>query len=303
MNSILDVLTQNILPIFLVAGLGYWLYRVHDVEPRPVASVVFNIFSPCLVFVSLVNSRLPGDDLLRLSLFTVLTVLAMGAIAVLVGRALRMNRSDLVVLLLTVMFVNGGNYGLTLNQLRYGDEGLARAIVYYIVSTMLVYTVGVVIASAGRSSWRSAVVKLAQVPAFYAVLLAIFFYSLEVPVPGPVMRALEIAAAGAIPAMIVVLGMNIAAMDGLASWRLALPAVSLRLLLAPLVAVLVASGLRLTGLDFSVSIIEASMPTAVITTVIATEFDVQAPLVTSIVVFSTLLSPLTLALTITLIGL
>ena len=46
---------------------------------------------------------------------------------------------------------------------------------------------------------------------------------------------------------------------------------------------------------------EASMPTAVIVTVLATEFDVEPALVTGSVVLSTLLSPISLTLLIALL--
>jgi hypothetical protein len=68
-------------------------------------------------------------------------------------------------------------------------------------------------------------------------------------------------------------------------------------------ALFVAMLLNLQGLSRSTSIIEASMPPAVITIILATEFDLQPTAVTSIVVLATLLSPLTLALTINLLGL
>jgi predicted permease len=42
------------------------------------------------------------------------------------------------------------------------------------------------------------------------------------------------------------------------------------------------------------SIIEASMPAAVVTTVLALEFDLDAGFSTSVVMFSTLLNPFTL---------
>jgi malate permease and related proteins len=302
-NAIIDVITQNIIPIFLVAGLGFWLRRSRGVPTRPVSSVVFNAFSPALVFVSLVNSRLDGSELLGLTLFAILSILVMGTLAFITGRILRLRRADVVALLLVVMFVNGGNYGLTLNQLRYGDEGLARAIVYFVVSTILVYSLGVLIASMGRSNGRGAIARVARVPALYAVFLALIVYTLDLTIPAPLMSALEIAAAGAIPAMLLVLGMNMAEMDGLVSWRLVLPGVSLRLFVAPLVAVALAGLLGLSGLAYATSIIEASMPTAVITTVLATEFDVHAAAVTRVVVASTLLSPLTLAVVITLLAL
>lgn len=303
MTGLVDVLTQNIFPIFLVAALGFWLTRSQELDPRPVASVVFNGFSPCLVFVSLVNTQLPGEELARLGLFAVVVILLMGLVGLLAARLLRFGRTETAVLLLTLMFVNGGNYGLTLNQLRYGEAGLSRAIVYYVVSTILVFTIGVFIASMGRRSWWESMQRLLRVPALYAVILAIVVYSWQITVPAPLMSAIEVAAAGAIPAMLVVLGMNMARVHGVGDVRLALPVVSLRLLVAPLLALLVAGQIGLQGLSRSTAIIEASMPSAVITTVIATEFDVQPLAVTTIVVLSTLFSPLTLAFFINLFGL
>ncbi|MCA9991504.1 MAG: AEC family transporter [Ardenticatenaceae bacterium] len=303
MTGILEVLTQNILPIFLVAGLGFWLRRSLKLDTKVLSSVVFTAFSPCLVFSSLVNTRLPAGELLQMSLFSLLAILAMGVVAFVTSRLLRLSRMSTVVLLMTVMFVNGGNYGLTLNQLRYGDEGLSRSIVYFVVSTVLVYTVGVFIASAGRSDWRESLRRLLRVPAVYAVAAALLVYFAGISVPSPLMKGVEVAAAGAVPAMLIVLGMQMANLENLSALRFSSLASFLRLVIGPLVALLVANLVGLQGLNRATSIIEASMPTAVITTVLATEFDVDPPLVTSIVVLSTLLSPITLAATIQLMGL
>lgn len=303
MNAILEVITQNILPIFLVAGLGFWLRRSRGVPTRPVSSVVFNAFSPALVFVSLSRNQLEGGELTALIAFAVASILIMGLLAYLAGRLLRLERTALIALVLVAMFVNSGNYGLTLNQLRYGDDGLSRAVVYYVTSTLLIYSLGVFIASMGRGDGRSALAGVARVPAVYAVVLAIAVYTLQLTLPAPLQRALEIAAAGAIPAMLIVLGMNMAEMDGLTSWRLVLPAASLRLLIAPLVAVALAASLGLRGLANATSIIQASMPTAVIVTVLANEFDIHAAVVTRTILVTTLLSPLTLALVITILAL
>lgn len=294
-DGIIDVLSQNILPIFLVAGLGLWLRRYRGVDTRPVASVVFNGFSPALVFAALVSTQLPVVELGRLALFALLSIAVMGVVGLVAGLALRLDKIDIAVLLIALMFVNGGNYGLTLNQLRYGEAGLSLAIVYYIMSTILTYSAGVLIVSMGRIPWRESLKGLARVPALYAVALAIVVYSLRIPVPGPLMSAVDVAAGGAIPAMILVLGMNLADLKGMGQLQLTLPAVSLRLLIGPVVAIGVAALVGLEGLGRSVSIIEASMPSAVMTTVLATEYETKPATMTGIVVLSTLLSPITLS--------
>ena len=303
MRGILDVITQNILPIFLVAGLGFVLRRWGGIDKRMLSRVTFYGFSPCLVFSSLVQAQIPLTELTQLAGFIIVTILSMGVVGWLSGRLLRLSRVNTAALVLTLMFVNGGNFGMTLNEIRYGEEGLARAAIYFITSTVLLYTIGIFIASAGQQSWRAAALELLRVPAFYAVILAILVYGFQIQLPAPFLRSVEIAGAGAIPVMIVVLGMQMADLQQFEGVKLALTASGLRLIFGAAVGILWAYLFRLEGLNRSVMIIEASMPTAVALTIVATEFDLRPRLVTTIVVFSTLISPLTLAVVINLLGL
>lgn len=303
MNGIVSVLTQNILPIFIVAGFGFLLQRYVGIEKRPLSTAVLYIFSPCLVFSSLVNSQLPGDELGRLALFTIINIGVMGVIGWVTAVVMRLERSQVVAILIVVMFVNGGNYGLTLNNLRYGEAGLSRAIVYYTTSTIVTYTFGLWLASMGQLSWREGGKRLLKLPPLYAAIAAIVVYSTGLTVPVPLMRGIEVAAAGAIPVLLLLLGVQLATLQETAVFRLALPAVGVRLLLGPLVGLGVATLIGLDGLGRSTSIIEASTPTAVMTIVLATEFDLQPDLVTTVVILTTLLSPITMATVITLFGL
>jgi predicted permease len=301
--DIVFVLTQNIAPIFIVAAFGFALQRWIGVEKRPLSTIVLNVLSPSLVFSSLVSSRLPGDEIVNLALFTLFNVLLMGGVAYSAARLLRLERSETIALMVVTMFVNGGNYGLTLNQLRYGDPGLARAVVYYTTSTVMLYTIGIFLASMGELSWRDALRRLLRFPAVYAAVLAILVYSFNINLPAPLLRGIEVAGAGAIPVMLLVLGMQLADLRTIASVRLAIPAVAVRLLIGPLIGLLLATLLGLSGLGRSTSIIESSMPPAVFTIILATEFELEPAAVTSIVLLTTLLSPLTIAATITLLGL
>ena len=303
MADIIFVLTQNILPIFIVAAFGYALQRWIGVDKRPLSTIVLNVLSPCLVFSSLVGSQLATDELASLALFAVFNVLLMGSVAYLASRLLRLGRSETIALLVVTMFVNGGNYGLTLNQLRYGEPGLARAVVYFTTSTIMMYTIGIFISSMGEMSWRDSLRRLLRFPAVYAAVLAVVVYNFNIPLPGPLLRGVEVAGAGAIPVMLLVLGMQLADLKTGASLRLAIPAVGLRLLVGPLLGLLGATLLGLSGLGRSTSIVEASMPPAVFTIILATEFELEPAAVTSIVLLATLFSPLTIATAITLLGL
>jgi len=302
-SGIFDVFFENILPIFVVAAIGFVLRRRLGLDKQTLSKLTFYALSPALVFSSLVSSQIPAGEMVQLAGFALVVTTSVGVIALLASRILRLNRVDTIALMLVVMFVNGGNYGLTLNRLRYGEDGLARAVVFYVVSTVLVFTAGVFIASLGKANWRTSLSRLIRLPAFYAVILAVGVYSFGIELPQPLLRGIEVTGAGAIPVMLVVLGMQIADLEDIGRVWLAAPAAVLRLMVAPVVAVIVAGWFALEGLNRATSIIEASMPTAVVVTILAVEFDVRPGLVTSTVVLTTILSAFTLPVVITLLTL
>jgi malate permease and related proteins len=303
LNVFFSVLTQNILPIMLVASFGFFLRRRYGLHIGTLTSLVFNVLSPCLVFSSLVNSRLPAEELMQMVAFSFISILLIGGLAFGLTRLLRLGRVETATVMIAAMFVNGGNYGLTLLQLRYGGDGLVRGVVFFVTSTVMVYTIGVLIASMGRTSWRGSLKRMSRLPAVYAAILGIIVYSLNIPIPQPIMSGITVAGAGAIPVMLIILGMQIADMQREESDGFVWPAVSLRLIGGPLVGFAVASLIGLEGLNRNSMIIETSMPTAVICIILATEFGLPTSTMARIVVFSTLISPLTIAATISLLGL
>jgi predicted permease len=79
-------------------------------------------------------------------------------------------------------------------------------------------------------------------------------------------------------------------------WRPALAASGISLIIAPIIAFGLAALLGLSGPTRQAAILEASMPAAVIITIIATEYEAEPKLVTATVIVSTLISPITLTL-------
>jgi predicted permease len=98
----------------------------------------------------------------------------------------------------------------------------------------------------------------------------------------------------AIAAMLVLLGLQLYSV----SWAgnilpLALSSV-VRLLVSPAIAIGLSVLLSIGGPFRQAAVLQAAMPTAVLTTVLATEYDVHPRFVTSVVFITTLLSMFTL---------
>jgi predicted permease len=107
-------------------------------------------------------------------------------------------------------------------------------------------------------------------------------------------RAVELAADGTIPLMLILLGVQLTQVEFSRSQRALQLSVSLRLIIAPLAALLFAPFFGLEGFSHQASVTEASMPSMVNSMVLATEYNLDTRLVTAVVFISTLLSPLTL---------
>lgn len=292
--ELFNTFANNLLPILLIAAAGFILGKSLTVDSRTVGRVVFYIFSPLLVFNLMVTSRLNLSQALATVGYTTAVIAVLGVSAFLLGKLIRLERAHLLAVVLTVAFGNTGNYGLPLVKFAFGDEALAVASIFYVTTTVLFNTVGVIIASLGHLDLKSAILEVFRLPILYAVAVALAVKGTGVEIPMPLARTIEIAANGAIPAMIILLGLELTRIEWSHSLRAAGLGVAAKLVLGPLVGLALAGMFGLQGHARQGSVIEAAMPAAVATTVVATEFKLEPALVTAIVFLGTVFSPLTL---------
>ena len=292
--ELFNTFANNLLPILLIAAAGFVLGRTLTVDSRTIGRMVFYIFSPLLVFNLMVTSQLNLRQALTTVEYTTAVIAILGILAFLLGKLFQLQRSHLLALILTVAFGNTGNYGLPLVKFAFGDEALAVASIFYVTTTILFNTVGVVIASLGHLDLKSAILGVFKLPILYAVAAALLIKGFGIQIPLPLSRTIEIAANGAIPAMIILLGLELNRIEWSNSLRATGLGVAVKLLLGPIIGLVLAGMFGLQGHTRQGSVIEAAMPAAVATTVVATEYKLEPSLVTAIVFLGTVFSPLTL---------
>jgi predicted permease len=174
-----------------------------------VGRLVFYLFSPVLIFNLLTSNRLPVQDVLLTGAFTTCIVLGTGLLAFIGGSFLRLERPTLMGVIIAAMFANNGNYGLPLVKFAFGDEALAHSSLYFVFSTILLNTVGVIIASLGHTDFKRAALGLLKVPAVYAVLVAFLVIQFGLTIPVPVQRTISIMSGASVPMMLVLLGLEL----------------------------------------------------------------------------------------------
>jgi predicted permease len=290
----LSTFANNLLPILLLSGAGFALGKFISVEPRPLGRVIFYVLSPVLVFNLLIQNDLSLNKVAGMMGYAASVMLIVAGLAYLAGRLLRLERNALIAVVLTAMLANNGNYGIPLIGFAFGAEAQAYASIYFVTSSLMSYTVGVLIASLGHVNLKKAMIGMLKVPAIYAIVVALVFVRLGWTLPDPLARTVSLAAGGAIPAMLILLGLELSRVEWSRSLRaMSIPVVS-RLLVGPLVGMGLAALFGITGPARQAGITEAGMPSAVLTSIIAAEYKIEPQLVTAIIFVSTVLSPFTL---------
>jgi hypothetical protein len=294
LNELLPIFLNNLLPIFLAAGAGYALSRFTELDPRPLSRLALYIFSPCLIFTLITQSKLTNDDMLRMVVFATAIVFLVGALTLLLTKLFRFERRVTAAILLTSMFMNAGNFGLPVVLFAFGEAALSHASLFFVTEATLVYTLGVVVASMGSVNIRQALGNLFKIPNLYAVLLALVFLYTGMEVPIPLARTTKLLGDASIPVLLILLGLQFKS----AGWsgKLVPLAVTgtMRLAVSPLIAWLLSWSLGVGGVVRQATVLQAAMPAAVLNIVLATEFDAEPSLVTAAVFLTTLLSPFTL---------
>lgn len=275
MATLTGAFTAAVLPIVTVAFVGYLLGRSIDIDAGPLTAVSVYVLLPALVFHSLATTAIPAGTVVRFLVADGLYVAAMLAIAFGLARAAG---SDGNTLALGGTFSNAGNYGIPLVTFAFGAAGRDAAVLYVVGQVPLMYTVGGYLAARGRGiSVTEAVRDVFRLPLVYAVAAAALARWLGV-VPGPgtsAMQTVELVGEAAIPVMLLALGIELAQTTAGTSFRRVLPAVGLKLLVAPVVAVGAALALGLSGVVADAFVLQSATPIALTPLFLVLTFEGQ----------------------------
>ena len=285
MNLTVTVL-QIVAPVFLLAGIGFvWVKAGLEYRIQFVTQLAMTLSLPCLIFVSLMQTRIDPAALAALS-YAAIAAYALVTVAFLI--LVRLLRLETRTYTAPLIFGNTGNLGLPLALFAYGDVGLGYAVVAFGVSAVIQFTFGIWLVSGGGSPWR-----MIQEPLVPATLLGALFLIMDWETPQFLTNALDLIGQMAIPIMLITLGVAVA--------RLTIGSFAQPVLLAALKVVISAGSATAVGLwfglepvAFGVLVLQVATPVAVTSYMLAEKYGADANAVAGLVVVSTLMSVLTL---------
>jgi malate permease and related proteins len=300
-TSLSSIFANSILPVFIIGGIGFLAARYLHADVKSLSALAFNVLAPCLIFYNLTTSTVSAAEFGRMALFTLGMLAISGLGGWLVTRLMHLRRDETSAFVNVAMFANAGTYGLPLLLFAYGQEAVARGVIYLAIQLLLLYTVGMLLATSGQCGLRTAIQRMLRLPHLYAIGAAMLFAMTRIPVPDAMLRPIALLNGAALPMMILLLGMQFERAVMPENLIVVGVATVGRLIILPAIAFVAAVALGFTGPDLQAAVLLSGMPAAVMITVFAIEFQTAPAFVTSVVFLTTLLSPITVTVLIALL--
>jgi len=287
-SGLAEILVDILGPVLLLVAIGVGVGRWLGLHPEPFARLAFWVLGPAFMFDALANAGLPANVLFEVAAASALALAASGVFALAVSA--RLPRDRRAAILTTTTYGNTGNFGLAIVTFTFGDA----AIPFAAVALVVVNALGLVIGIATNSGGRAGIVTALTRPMTLVIVPGLAVNGLDITLPPIVDRPVGLLADALIPVMLITLGIQLQQMRRPSLGADVARAVFGKLLVQPLAAIPIVGLIGLSEVAGGAVILQAAMPAAVFTTVLALEQRTRPEETATIVMAGTLISMLTL---------
>ncbi|MCS7224799.1 MAG: AEC family transporter [Armatimonadetes bacterium] len=292
----IEVFTYRILPILLVIGLGVLMGRLYYLDIGTLSKINLHVLVPALVFSRLIRVPLSGAELFWIAAAVILNSFLLCLLMFVMTLNLRKEPATRMAAVVGATWGNSGNFGLPVMELMFGSLGAGVQAVVHAVTNVLAFSFGFyLLGLSQRPSFESAKMVL-HMPSLYAAGLAIAFRAVNFLPPSPIMISIDYLAGGLIPIALLILGLQLSQEHTLPHIYHLTVATLVRLILGPAVMAGIVLFLPISRQISPILIVGAGVPAAVNSVALAIEAGSDAAFCAALVMTTTLLAPLTIAI-------
>jgi predicted permease len=284
-------------PIFIIILLGFLIgkqSRVTKSHLKILTNLLIFVFVPALVFTSTIKNTIIHNTLIII-IFAMFIVSIVGIVSSFLARIMKLDKKSKSGFMLTAMFMNSGSMGSVICLILFGENGFLLAIMFYITTQVLLYTVGVIIASHEKSSFTlSALKPILTLPLIYALIIGFVFHYFNIQLSENALRPISLLSGAAVPLLLITLGMQLSKIKvNKETMKLPMVSAAVRIGLGFTVAFVITAMIGIGGIERDVIVICSAMPTKITTYPIAAKFGTNSEGVSMTILFSTMISIIT----------
>lgn len=294
----MNAIEITILSIIIMIGLGYFLKRIEFLSEKdidPFNRIVMYILMPCMIFHAIYSADLSLLSKLGILPFIILaSSFVTGIVSYFILRQMKLDDITLWSVLVTVMIANTAFMGYPVTLGIFGQDGFLRAIFCDMATLCIFLILSFVLIMKFGGTARTAVKKITFFPPLWAVILGLGFNFFNIPI-GPIIdNTVNYLGQGAIPLIMIALGLSIDFSAIRRSKSMIVFTSIMKLAFFPLVAFIVASQIGLVDLQFKISVVEAAMPSGMMSLLLAITYKLDYELTSDCILINTVISLITL---------
>ncbi|MGX9977307.1 AEC family transporter [Staphylococcus gallinarum] len=291
----LFIILEVLVPILLLILLGVVLQIKFEFDLRQFSALITYCLMPASVFVNILNVNIKADVLLQIIYYVVLYSIILIIFSHIICKFLKLNPGQDTALKNSISLMNSGNYGLPVSNLIFSHNPIGVSIQVFILifQNLLTYTYGIYNILSTTKTFKEIIISFLRLPVFHALILGIIFNYFKLSLPKPILLPLNHLADAFIAIALIVLGAQLAKIKINFFQRVITWSLVGRLIVGPALSLALIYLLHIDGIVAQSLFIASSFPTSRNTSTIAMEYQVEPELHAQIVLFSTLLSAIT----------
>ncbi|WP_433957284.1 AEC family transporter [Cytobacillus horneckiae] len=300
MSYFTTIFINVVLPILILMGVGALMQKKFSFQLGQISTLITYCFMPAAIFINVYQTRfeaqLFGQLVLYLGLFTV-SLMIFGS---LLAKVLKLNRGEAATLKNSISLMNSNNYGLPVSQLVFSTNplGVSIQIIIIVLQNLLTYTYGLYNLLSASKSALGILKSLMKLPIIHALILGLVFVLLDLQLPAFALIPLEQLSNGFIGLALILLGAQLSGIKIKSFHRVITWSLIGRLIAGPAFAFGFIWLLGIDGVLAQSLFIASAFPTSRNTATIAFEYNVEPDLTAQVVLYTTLLSSITVTIVI-----
>ena len=285
-------LFEVLFPVFFIVGIGYFLGKKSpNLDTSFITNYAANFGTPALVIFAVLSSGVTYSIFAEYFIYSLIAIILFAITGILF---LIPMKKDFIRELPPFILPNTGNMGIPICLFAYGSLGMGVAAAISSVVVLLHFTLNVFLANK-----KFDIKIIIKSPSFYAILFAVLFLYFEIKTPTFVLNTVMLLAYGMIVLILISLGVALTKLKVFSFKSSVISSIG-RVIIGPIIGFILIKIFNLSGFAAGVLLIQSSMPSAILTYLIASMYSPKEIVdnIASMIVVSTLMSLVTVPITV-----
>lgn len=299
-SIVTNVFVSNLLPVMVVIVLGAVVHRIRPIDLPSLVTLNFFLFVPAYLFSRVSSSKIAWYQIGQIGLVTTGPILVTGLLLFILLKWMKVRRETMAATIVGGLFFNAANFGVPLMEQTFGTVGgqTQALVVMFMNLTVFCAGYGILAVGQGHTLWGALKMYL-RLPLAYVIVAALVVREFSISIPTWAETSIDWIGDGMVPVALITLGAQLADKAAWPNWRIIGPVVLIKLVLMPCITAIFVVVLGTWPWPGKLLVLASAAPTAVNTLLLSLELKGDSKTAADIVVWTTIVSCLTVALALT----